>query len=258
MTRERRLFPVHLLQGNSARTVVIMFCVTAAGGAAIFMPVYFIPLFFQFTRGDSAIQAAVRLLPFILVMVVVTLAQGALLSLHGLYMPWFLVGGLLSVAGGALMFLVDESTSDARVYGFSALLGAGVGTFTQAGFSIAQASVAAADADVTAAFIALGQTSGITFALAIANAVFINRAEDSIQHILPSVPRHMVQAAIAGASTDFVKQLTPELQREVIAAIVEAIGRPYILLITAGAVVTVLSVVMKREKLFIQPVAFGG
>ncbi|KAH8177214.1 major facilitator superfamily protein [Sarocladium implicatum] len=256
--KENRLFPVHLVTGKSARTVVIMFCTTASGGCGIFLPVYFIPIFFQFTRGDSPVEAAVRLLPFIIVLVVITLLQGASLSINGRYMPWFLVGGLLTVVGGTLMFLVDFDTSDARIYGYSALIGAGVGTFTQGGFSIAQASVDEADADIAAAFIALGQTSGITLGLAISNTIFLNRAEDSIHDILPSVPRHQVQAAIAGSSADFVESLGPEIGQRVIEAIVDAVSRTYILLITAGAFVTVLSLVMKREKLFIQPVALGG
>lgn len=133
--REDRIFPVEFLSVRSpgARTVLIMFGTTAAGGCGIFLPTFFIPLFFQFTRGDSPIEAAVRLLPFILVMVVVTLTQGAVLSRAGFYMPWFLVGGLLATAGGALMFTIDADTSTARVYGYSVLVGAGVGMFSQSG-----------------------------------------------------------------------------------------------------------------------------
>ena len=253
-----RLFPVHLVTGKSARTVLIMFCTTASGGCGIFLPVYFIPIFFQFTRGDSPVQAAVRLLPFIIVLVVITLVQGASLSINGRYMSWFLVGVLLTVVGGSLMFLADVDTSDSRIYGYSALIGAGVGTFTQAGFSIAQASVVESDADVAAAFIALGQTAGITLALAISNSIFLNRAESSIRKILPLVPEGQVRAAIAGSSADFVESLDPDIRQQVIEAIVDAVGRTYILLITAGALVTVLSLIMKREKLFIQPVALGA
>jgi hypothetical protein len=256
-TKERRMFPVDMITSRKyARTVIIMFCVTAAGGCAIFLPVYFIPLFFQFTRGDGPVEAAVRLLPLIIVMVVVTLVQGALLShpsgKFGLYMPWFTVGGSLALVGAVLMYLVDSNTSDNWVYGASALVGAGTGMFGQAGFSIAQASVPEEKASVAAAFIALGQTGGITISLAIANALFINNAEDSLAAILPpSVTKEQIQAAIAGVGTGFFKELPPQMQVEVLDAIVDAISRPYILLITAGALVLTLSLVMKRERLFI-------
>jgi hypothetical protein len=261
--KENRIFPVELLNrgAKAPRTVVLMFCVTAAGGSAIFLPVFFIPLYFQFTRGDSATEAAVRLLPFICCLVVVTLAQGAVLGIPGmgLYMPWFLVGGLLATAGGALMYTVGLDTSTAAVYGYSALCGIGTGTFSQSGFSIAQASVDPEQAHVTAAFIALAQTGGITISLAIANSLFVNRAEDAIAAILPFLPKSQIQALIAGAvDRDALALLSPETQREILLAVVDAIARPYSLLIVAGSLVVVCSLIMKRERLFIQPAAVGA
>ena len=141
-TKERRIFPVTFLTSRDyARTSVLMFCCAAAGGATIFVPVYFIPLFFQFTRGDTAIEAAVRLLPFILVMVFVTITQGVLLShpsgRFSLYIVWYLAGGACTLVGGTLMYLIDAKTSEAWVYGSSALVGVGAGMAGQAAFSIA-------------------------------------------------------------------------------------------------------------------------
>lgn len=67
------------------------------------IPTYYIPLYFQFVRGDSALTAAVRLLPFIVLMVAFGFLNGGLMSKLGYYMPWYLAGGLLTTAGGALM-----------------------------------------------------------------------------------------------------------------------------------------------------------
>lgn len=261
-TKERRVFPVELITGRKYyRTVILMYCVTAAGGCAIFVPVYFIPIFFQFSRGDSAIDAAVRLLPFILVMVVTTLAQGAMLShpsgKFGLYMPWFTAGGIITVVAATLMYVVKTDTSTAWVYGASAMLGAGVGTFTQAGFSIAQASVPESMAAVVASLLALAQTGGINIALAVSNAIFLNRAETRLTEILPdTVTEEQIQLAITGLGADFVKTLPLQLQQDILEAIVEALNLPYILVITAGSVVLISSLLMKRERLFMK--ATGG
>ncbi|KAH0438209.1 hypothetical protein CcaCcLH18_03476 [Colletotrichum camelliae] len=261
-TKERRLFPVELIVSRKYyRTIILMFCITASGGCAIFVPVYFIPVFFQFTRGDSAIDAAVRLLPFIILAVFVTLLQGGVLS-HpsgGLYFPWFTVGGAIVVAASALMYVVEPSTSTAWVYGASAMLGAGVGTFTQAGFSIAQASVPEDKAAVASSMMALAQTSGINIALAVGNAVFLNRAEKRLTEILPdTVPEEQIQLAIAGVGGDFVQTLPPDMQAEILDAIVEALNLPYILVIVAGAVVLVSSLLCKRERLFMKPAGGGA
>ncbi|KAL4812951.1 major facilitator superfamily domain-containing protein [Aspergillus spinulosporus] len=119
-TIKRLIIPVEFF---GSRTVLILFSSTAAAGAAAFGPIYMLPLFFLFTRGDGPLDAGVRLLPFIILMVVTILTNGALLSKLGYYMPWYLVGGLLVVAGGALMYTVDLATPTSRTYGYTVLMG---------------------------------------------------------------------------------------------------------------------------------------
>jgi MFS family permease len=246
-TVSRRIFPVEFFK---SRTILILFAMTAAGGTAVFVPIYMIPIFFQFTRNDSALEAGVRLLPFILLMVFAVISNGAILSAYGYYMPWYTVGGLLVLTGGALMYTVDQNTSIARVYGYSIILGFGDGLFAQTSFSVAQAIV---DPDLIASavgFITCAQVSGVTIALAIANSVFLNKSQTSISAILPDTPIAEIQAAIAGAGSDFVKSLSATVREEVLTAIVNAMSKTYILVITAGSLAAVLSLAMKREKLF--------
>ena len=246
-TTSRRVFPVEFFK---SRTILILFAATAAGGTAVFVPIYMIPIFFQFTRSDSALEAGVRLLPFILVMVFAVISNGAILSAYGYYMPWYTVGGLLVLTGGALMYTVDQHTSVARVYGYSIIIGFGDGLFAQTSFSVAQAIV---DPELVASavgFITCAQVSGVTIALAIANSVFLNKSQTSISAILPGTPIAEIQAAIAGAGSAFVKSLSATVREEVLTAIVSAMSKTYILVITAGSLVAVLSLVMKRERLF--------
>lgn len=228
---------------------------TAAGGTSVFIPIYMLPTFFQFTRNDSALEAGVRLLPLIIIMIFAVIANGAILSAYGYYMPWYTAGGLLSLTGGALLYTVDINTSIARVYGYSVVLGFGCGLFTQTSFSVAQAIVAPELIASAVGFITCAQVSGVTIALAIANSVFLNKSQDSISAILPNVPTAEIQQAISGAGSDFVKSLSADVRAEVLEAIVDAMSKTYILVITAGALAAVLSLAMKRERLFI---AAGG
>lgn len=246
-TLSRRIIPVQFFQ---SRTVLILFSATAAGGACSFVPIYMVPVFFQFTRGDGPLDAGVRLLPFIVVMVVLVFTNGALMAKLGYYMPWYLVGGLLVVLGSALMYTIDQDTSTSRVYGFTVLLGAGVGMFLQASFSVAQAVVNPENIAPAIAFITLAQFVGITLSLAIANAVLLNASQAKIQQILPDVPPADIQAAILGARSSLVQSLSPDLKTRVLGAIVSAIDKTYILVLTGGAFVAVMSLAMRREKLF--------
>jgi hypothetical protein len=246
-TTTRRIFPVEFFK---SRTMLILFAMTAAGGTAVFVPIYMIPIFFQFTRNDSALEAGVRLLPFILLVVFAVISNGAILSAYGYYMPWYLVGGLLVLTGGALMYVVDQGTSPARVYGYSIILGFGDGLFLQTSFSVAQAIVDPQLIASAVGFITCAQVSGVTIALAIANSVFLNKSQTSISAILPDIPKAQIQAAIAGAGSDFVKSLSATVREEVLTAIVSAMSKTYILVITAGSLAAVLSLAMKRERLF--------
>lgn len=246
-TKARRIFPVEFFK---SRTILILFCMTAAGGTAVFVPIYMIPTFFQFTRSDSALEAGVRLLPLIFLMIFTVITNGAVMSATGYYMPWYTAGGIFVIIGGALMYTIDSESSTSRVYGYSVFLGLGAGMFAQASFSVAQAIVEPHLIPSAVGFITCAQVSGVTIALAISNSVFLNKSQEGILKILPDTPIAQIQAAIAGAGSNFVQSLSTNVRLEVIAAIVSAMSKTYILVITAGSLVLVLSAAMKREKLF--------
>lgn len=48
-----------------------------------------IPIFFQFTYNDTALEASDRLLPFIFLIVFAVIGNYAILSEYGYYMPWY-------------------------------------------------------------------------------------------------------------------------------------------------------------------------
>jgi MFS family permease len=246
-TEARRIIPVQFFR---SRTVLILFCCTAASGALLFVPTYMIPLFFQFTRTDGPLDAGVRLLPFIAVLIVFIIINGALMSKLGYYMPWYLVGGCVVVIGSALMYTIDQDDSESRVYGYTAMMGAGTGMFAQAGYSVAQAVVDGANVAPGIGFITLAQFVGITLSLALANAILLNESQSEIQRILPNVPLADIQGAILGARSGLVQSLAPDVQRRVLGAIVSAIDKTYILVIVGGALAATLSLAMRREKLF--------
>lgn len=247
----RRIVPVEFFR---SRTMLILFACTSAAGTACFVPVYFVPLFFQFTRGDGALDAGVRLLPFIIPCIVMICVNGGVMSAYGLYMPWYTVGGALVLTGGALFYTVGVDTSAAHIYGYSVLTGLGTGMYLQASFSVAQASVALDMVASASGFITCAQVIGTTIALAIANSVFLNESQRSIIHLLPNISIQEVETVISGTST-LVSSLPAAEEVKIESAIVDAMGETYILVIVAGALTLLLSLAMKRERLFLQPVA---
>lgn len=86
---EDRLYPGHVLR--NWKLGILQVAIFSAP-AAVSIPIYYIPLFFQFARGESPVEAAVKLLPFALVVATVSILNGVLMSKLGYYMPWFLGG----------------------------------------------------------------------------------------------------------------------------------------------------------------------
>ena len=83
-TKERRIFPGQFLR---SRTLILIFFTTASTITTLFTGAYYIPLFFQFAKNDTAIMAAVRLLPFIVVAITFIMLNGGLMPVFGYYMP---------------------------------------------------------------------------------------------------------------------------------------------------------------------------
>ena len=152
LTSERaRLFPVAFLQIKEA---LLLFILTATFNSAGFIPIYFIPTYFQFTRGDAPLESAIRLLPLIVFITFLILVNSGTLSNGGYYMPWFLVGSILTLVAGVLfcgsqcslrsnriliiLARIDATTSTGTIYGYEVLLGIGSGCGMQAAFAVIQ------------------------------------------------------------------------------------------------------------------------
>jgi MFS family permease len=109
--KEQRMFPVHLLK---QKMPLLLFFACSSVATVAYVSVYYIPLYFQFTRGDTAIYTAVRLLPFIFLLITAMHLSGQLMSHYGWYKPWYVVGSLSSLITAALMgksplsFLLDK------------------------------------------------------------------------------------------------------------------------------------------------------
>lgn len=146
---EHRLFLVHFLK---SRILLILFIQTTSSGGAVFIPIYFIPLLFQFTRQDTALEAGVRLLPFPAMFVLLVILNGALMTKEGHYMPWYIGGTILMIVGTALMSRINENTSTSAIYGNSVITTVGAGSIIQASFSVAQALVPEADVQLGLSF----------------------------------------------------------------------------------------------------------
>jgi hypothetical protein len=253
-TIRQRIFPLEFLK---SRTLLLLWLGTCTTSAAQFIAIYFIPLFFQFTTKDTALHAAVRLLPFITLWFVAMLFSGAALPKVGYYMPWFLASGILITVGSALMFTVDATTSPAKVYGYSILMAVGSGLTIQMAYSVGPLKVAINPAwgrlmipDLIG-FMNAAQIGSIVHALAISGAVFQNLAFRNLKSSLGPLGFTDLQLrqAISGLKSQVLINSTAQTKSLAVEAIVSAIDRVWILGVAGGGALVIGALFLRREKL---------
>ena len=249
-TAATRAFPGHLLL---SRTQILLFVATAASTSSLFVVVYFIPIYFQFVHSDSAIQAAVRLLPYVIVTVVVNVLAGKLLSRIRYYMPLYLVGGILITLGGALlMAYLDPATSEGAIYGFTVVIAIGTGLTIQLGYAVGTLTAKAEDMGHVINFQNVSQIGSTVLCLVIAGQVFQSAAVANLTAVLAGhgFSDADIAGAVAGAQSALFAMLDGELKVAAIQAIVQAMQKAFVLVIVAGAAMVAAAVGMKRERLF--------
>ncbi|KAH6846935.1 major facilitator superfamily domain-containing protein [Chaetomium sp. MPI-CAGE-AT-0009] len=250
-----RIFPTQFMRNWNA---VLLFCTAAAVNTAGFVPIYYVPLYFQFTRGDSAITAAVRLLPLIFVLSAAILANGHLMARFSYFQPWYIFGSVLTLVGGVMLSRIDTNTPEGQIYGFEVLVGIGTGCFIQAGYAVIQAVTPPAEMAYAISFMMLAQLSGIALGLAISGAVFVNDAIANLTAVLPGVSREQLQMAISGTSGEYLRSLSEELRSAATDAIVAALRKVFIPVYVAAAFSLVLSVLFTKRKMFGDIVAIAA
>ncbi|KAJ9143020.1 Efflux pump antibiotic resistance [Pleurostoma richardsiae] len=245
-TKENRLFPCEFL-GNFQ--LILLFVTMACGGAALFVSVYYIPLYFLFVHGDSGTEAAVRLLPFVAFYVAAILACGYAMPRTGYHWVWYLVSGLFMTAGGAAMHAVDADSPSSYTYGFSLLLGLGL-TVSQAGYSVATHIVKPGNAAEVIQFLNISQGSSQMLGLLIASAIYQNEAFNGMERLLygQNYTEAQIRGAIAGSQSQILELMAPELRQRCLDVIVNTIQEEWILVISAGALLTVCACFLTKGR----------
>lgn len=245
-TKKDRILPVKTFRDGEGMSIIVI--QTACPIAILFIGLNYIPVYLQFVKSESALTAAVQLLPMIFTAVVFMLLTGSLVERIGYYAYWYLAGSLIAVAGTALMYTIDKTSTHAQLYGYSVLFSAGLSLYIQASYPLAQAKVRPTQVPDAVTIVGCTQLGSIAIFLATANSIFLNRAADGIGKVLPNVPRSVVQAAISGVGAEIFDDLPEDKKARVLGMIMRAIQDVWILAIAAAALSFIVAIFMKREK----------
>ena len=247
ISSERRVFPLDFFQNKALTLIFILEC---CASTLTYIPIYFIPLYFQFVRRDTALVAGVRLLPLVVFLVITIVVNGFIITANGRYMPWFLIGGALCLIGSALLYTVDIATSNAKIYGYSILIGTGAGCFVQLPFSVVQSLVPPQSIPKAIGFVTFAQLGAPSIMLSIINAVFLNEASRNIASAVTSIPRNAIISILSGVGSGTFTHLDLGSQQQILGYIVQGLNKGYIVAMTSGGLAVILSLFLDRGKMF--------
>lgn len=167
--------------------------------ADFFLLTYYIPIYFQSTKGSSAIHSAVQLLPFMLAVIISSVASGGLVTKFGKYYFVLVPSIMLVIIGTGLITTWRVNTGHAKWIGFQVVMGLGTGGSFNIPLTAVQAALPLDDIPTGTACIAFAQTLGGAIGIAVAQSLFVQNLTKTVGRLLPSIsPEAIVQAGATG------------------------------------------------------------
>ncbi|PVH92289.1 putative MFS transporter [Periconia macrospinosa] len=181
---DRALIPLRLIK----RWPVWPNCIyTFLVSGAYFPLVYFLPVYFQAIQGVSAAQSGIRNIPLILAVSLATILSTSFMGRTTLWIPPLMLGALVTVAGSAVVYTLNLSSSSGQWIGYQIIIGLGIGISMEVALVANQQQLAPDDITsmigMTMFFELLG---GVVFVSA-GQALFTNGMLHSLRNLAPGL-----------------------------------------------------------------------
>ncbi|KAH4050220.1 MFS-type efflux pump elcC [Parastagonospora nodorum] len=141
---------------------------------------YFLPLWFQAIKGDTATESGIHNLPSILGTTIFSVAAGGMVFGLGYYTWACILGSVLAAVGAGLLSTLEVDSNAAKWIGYQVLYGAGCGFGLNQPLIAIQAALPDFQKSEGTAVVIFMQTFGGTIAIAVAQNVFNNKLVSNI------------------------------------------------------------------------------
>jgi hypothetical protein len=174
--------------------------------ASLFVMMYYIPVWFQAVRGDSATHSGANTLPLTMSVVVGTMIAGIGTTKLGYYVPFVYAAVVLGTAGAGSIYTCAVDASTAMTAGYQVVFGLGIGLGLQQPLVAIQAVLPASDLPTGTAMIVFAQNFGGSLPLSVAQNAFINRLVSGLEQI----PGNIDPARVVNSGATQITSLTKD------------------------------------------------
>ncbi|KAF9886241.1 hypothetical protein FE257_011854 [Aspergillus nanangensis] len=202
-------------------------------GAAFFVLVYYMPIWFQAVKGVSATKSGIMNLPMVLAMVICSLLIGSFVTLTGHYGPFLVASPIIISVGCGLLSTLKVDSGHPAWIGYQALAGIGAGIGMQLPMIVVQAALPFPDVPSATAILIFAQTLGGAVFVSVGQNVFQNKLRGNLMHDVPSVD----VATVMGAGATALRRVVSETDLPaVLQAYSKAITAAFYVCVAAGVI----------------------
>lgn len=220
------------------RDVLCAMLYTFLFGSAFYPIIYYLSVYFQAVRGDSAVGAGLKLLPLLMSCVLTSILSGALVgSVVGYYNPVVLAGTALFAAGAGMIshaYTLDPPLG--AWLGYQVLAGLGIGVGFQLGILVVQAVLPRGEIPVATACVQFFQSLGGAVFVAVAQTVFQNGLVEGVRRGVPGLDPSLLTGAGVSQSGEILRGLGLEAYTTVVMeAYLAGLRRAYYITVACAA-----------------------
>lgn len=162
------------------RTFTLAVIASIAIGIAMFGTAVFLSQYMQMARGATPTEAGLMTIPMIAGLLIASIVIGGLVTKHGHWKPYLILGGVLLTAGSFLLSTIEYDTNFVLVSLYMFLLGAGVGMTMQNLVLIVQNTAKPTEVGVASSGVAFFRTLGGTVGVSVMGAALATSATDLV------------------------------------------------------------------------------
>ena len=218
------------------RSIIAAMWFAATLGSAMMLFVYYLPIWFQAIKGDSAVKSGIHTLPMVLALVVGSIGAGRSVAAVGYYTPFAIACAVVMPIGAGLFVTFTTTTKASMWIGTQIIFGLGLGLGMQQTNLAAQTVLRRADVPTGIALVMFCNKMG--------GAIFVsvgqNLLNSNLVKLLPeAVPTLNTTTIINTGATELRKIVPVEQLPKLLLAYNAAIRQVFI----CGTILTCLTVI---------------
>ncbi|APA06474.1 conserved hypothetical protein [Sclerotinia sclerotiorum 1980 UF-70] len=176
-------------------------------GSYFLLLIYYLPIWFQAVKGDSAVKSGISNIPMVLTLVIVSIISGVGVTTIGYYAPFMIISSVIAAIGIGLLTTFKPDTNHAAWIGYQCLAGIGIGFGMQQPLIACQTVLDISQVPTGTSVIIFVQTLGGALFVSIGQNIFTNKLSENLAHFVPDLDPAVV---LNTGATSIQKDIAPQ------------------------------------------------